>query len=164
MKKNTNSLVMNAILAAMYVVVTAVIAPFGFTNVQFRVSELFNHLVVFNKKYFYGIALGVFIANLLFSPMKAYDLTLGVGHTILSLLITMFICKYVKNLYAKLVINALVFTGMSWIIALELKLAFEAPFWFTYLTVGLGELVVLLVAIPLVIALNKKIDFKTFIK
>ena len=117
-----------------------------------------------NKKYFYGIVLGVFVANLLLSPMKVYDLTFGVAHTIISLLITMFLCKFVKNIYARLLINSFVFTSMMWIIAISLNLATEAPFLLTYLTLAIGEIVVLLVAVPIVSALNEKINFKTLIK
>src|SRR5699024_6126863 len=58
------TLVTNGLLAALYIAVSALIAPFGFTNIQFRLSELFNHFIVFNKKYFIGIILGVFLANL----------------------------------------------------------------------------------------------------
>ena len=61
------TLIVNALIAALYVIITWLIAPFGFTHVQFRASELFNHLIVFNKKYFFGIVLGVFVANLIFS-------------------------------------------------------------------------------------------------
>ncbi|ESU32248.1 hypothetical protein G3A_12350 [Bacillus sp. 17376] len=43
---NTRMIVRNGILAALYIAVSAVIQPFGFTNVQFRVSEMFNHLIV----------------------------------------------------------------------------------------------------------------------
>ncbi len=44
------TLVVNAIVAALYVAVTAAIAPIGFYALQFRISEIFNHLIVFNKK------------------------------------------------------------------------------------------------------------------
>ena len=56
----------SGIIAALYVAVTFLIAPFGFTLVQFRISEMFNHLVVFNKKYIFGIVIGVFVANFSF--------------------------------------------------------------------------------------------------
>lgn len=57
---NIRTLVGNGILAALYIAVSMLIQPFGFTSVQFRISEMFNHLVVFNKKAIYGIVLGVF--------------------------------------------------------------------------------------------------------
>ena len=48
---NIKTLAVNGIVAALYITITFVVQPFGFTNVQFRVSEMFNHLIVFNKKY-----------------------------------------------------------------------------------------------------------------
>ena len=72
----------SGIIAALYVAVTFLIAPFGFTNIQFRLSEMFNHLVVFNKKYIVGVVLGVFIANLLFSELGPIDLVFGVGQSV----------------------------------------------------------------------------------
>jgi uncharacterized membrane protein len=76
---NIKTLAINGIVAALYIAVSFAIQPFGFTAIQFRVSEMFNHLIVFNKKYIYGIILGVFLTNLFFSPMVAYDLVFGVG-------------------------------------------------------------------------------------
>lgn len=63
---STKTIVGNALFAALYIAVSALIQPFGFTNIQFRISEMFNHLVVFNKKFIYGIILGVFLTNLFF--------------------------------------------------------------------------------------------------
>jgi len=156
---NIKTLVTNAILAALYIAVSALVQPFGFSQIQFRISEMFNHLVVFNKNYAYGIVVGVFITNLLFSPMVAYDLIFGVGHSILSLTITIICCRYVKNLWMRMTINTLVFTIMMWLIALELNLALGFPFMFTWLTTAAGELVVLAVGIPVMIALNKRVKF-----
>lgn len=39
------------IIAALYIAVTMLVAPFGFTEVQFRISEMFNHLVAFNPRF-----------------------------------------------------------------------------------------------------------------
>src|SRR5699024_5627295 len=90
------TLVINALVAAMYMVVTALVAPFGFANIQFRLSELFNHLIVLNKKYFFGIVIGVLLANFFFAPMKQ-DMIFGVLHTVLSLGITLFFCRFIKS-------------------------------------------------------------------
>ena len=48
---NVKTMATSGIIAALYVAVTLLVAPFGFTIVQFRISEMFNHLIVFNKKY-----------------------------------------------------------------------------------------------------------------
>lgn len=158
----TKTLAINGIIAALYVVVSLVVAPFGFTNVQFRISEMFNHLVVFNKKYFFGVVIGVFVTNM-FSPMAAYDLTFGVAHSVITLSITIFASKFIKGHIQRMIFNTLLFTFTMFIIAFELNLAFELPFFYTWLTVAAGEFVVLAVGIPLMAALNKRLNFKTMI-
>jgi uncharacterized membrane protein len=153
---NIRTIVVNGILAAVYIAVTMLIQPFGFTNVQFRVSEMLNHLVVFNKKYFFGIVLGVFFANLFFSPMVAYDLVFGVGQSVIAFLITIFSMRYVKNIWARMAVNTLVFTFTMFLIAWELKLAFDLPFLFTWLTTAAGEFVVMAVGAPIMYAVNQR--------
>ncbi|MED4990977.1 QueT transporter family protein [Parageobacillus toebii] len=153
---NIRTIVVNGILAAVYIAVTMLIQPFGFTNVQFRMSEMLNHLIVFNKKYFFGIVLGVFFANLFFSPMVAYDLIFGVGQSVIALLITIFSMRYVKNVWARMAVNTLVFTFTMFLIAWELKLAFDLPFLFTWLTTATGEFVVMAVGAPIMYAVNRR--------
>lgn len=162
-KMNIRTLAGNGILAALYIAVTMFIQPFGFTQIQFRVSEIFNHLVVFNKKYIFGMILGVFLSNLLFSPMKIYDLIFGVGQSIIALLITIACCRFIKNIWARMVINTLVFTFTMFLIALELNLAFGLPFLFSWLTTAIGEFVVMIVGMPIMYALNKRLDFSKLI-
>ncbi|MCD4839254.1 QueT transporter family protein [Neobacillus sedimentimangrovi] len=152
-------IVVNGIVAALYIAVSAMIAPFGFTQVQFRVSEIFNHLIVFNKKYLYGIILGVFLTNLFFSPMKAYDLIFGVGQSLLALTITIVSARYVKSIWKRMMINTLVFTFTMFLIALELHLAFDLPFLFTWLTTAAGEFVVLAVGMPIMYLIHKRVRF-----
>lgn len=158
------TLVGNGILAALYIALSALIQPFGFTNVQFRISEIFNHLVVFNKKYCFGIVLGVFLTNLFFSPLKAYDLVFGVGHSVITLLILIGAMKYIKNVWARLMFNTVLFSFTMFIIAFALKLAYGFPFYFTWLTTAAGEFVVMLVGAPIMYALNKRVNFGKWIK
>ncbi|CAM5780548.1 MULTISPECIES: QueT transporter family protein [Brevibacillus] len=154
------TLVANGILAALYIAVSMLIQPFGFTNVQFRVSEMFNHLVVFNKKYMYGIVLGVFFTNLFFSPMVAYDLVFGVGQSVLALLVTIVSMRFIKGVWARMIFNTIVFTITMFLIAIELNLAFGLPFYFTWLTTALGEFVVMLVGAPIMYVLNKRLNLE----
>jgi uncharacterized membrane protein len=160
---NTRTIVRNGILAALYIAVSALIQPFGFTNVQFRVSEMFNHLIVFNKKYFYGIILGVFLTNLLFSPMMAYDLVFGVGQSVISLLITIFTAKYIKSIITRMIVNTLVFTITMFLIAIELNLAFKLPFLFTWLTTAAGEFTVMAIGIPVMLAIHKRVNLEKLV-
>ena len=152
-------LAITAIIAAVYVAVSMLIAPFGFTQVQFRVSEMFNHLVAFNPRFGFGIVFGVFITNM-FSPLGPIDLVFGVTHSIITLGIFIFICKFVKNILVRLIINTFLFTFTMFIIAFELNIALELPFLWTWLTVAAGEFVVLAVGIPIMYQLNKRLNFK----
>ncbi|WP_416829010.1 QueT transporter family protein [Ectobacillus polymachus] len=157
------TLVGNGIVAALYIAVSAVIQPFGFTNIQFRISEMFNHLVVFNKKYVYGIILGVFLTNLFFSPMVGYDLIFGVGQSILALLTTIVSARFIKSIYKRMLLNAIVFTISMFLIAAELHLALQLPFLLTWLTTAIGEFVVMIVGIPIMYTLNKRVNFEKYV-
>lgn len=157
------TLAVNGILAALYIAVSFFVQPFGFTNIQFRISEMFNHLIVFNKKYIYGIVIGVFITNLVFSPLGMYDLVFGVGQSIIALSITIVSARFIKNIWARMMFNTLVFTFTMFIIAIELNIVIGLPFLFTWLTVALGEFVVMLAGAPIVYYLNKRIDFNKII-
>lgn len=156
-------LAMSAIIAALYIAVTMLVAPISFGQVQFRIAEMFNHLIVFNPRYMLGVVLGVFISNFLLSTIGPIDLIFGVGHTIITLGILIFICKFVKNIIARLVINTLLFTITMFIIAAQLNLVLDFPFWETWLFVALGELAVLAISAPIMYALNKRLHFKNLI-
>ncbi|WP_100012373.1 QueT transporter family protein [Lentibacillus sediminis] len=155
----TRTLVVNSVLAALYVAVSAVIQPIGFSSIQFRIPEMFNHLVVFNKKFFFGIIFGVFLTNLLFSPMRLYDIVFGVGHSAISLGLIILLAKYIKNIWVLLVANTIIFSFNMFIIAFELKLALGFPFLLTWQTTAIGELVVMAIGIPIIFALNKQVKF-----
>ena len=73
----TKALLINAIIATIYVVLTLSLAFISYGAVQFRVAEMLNYLIVFNKKYIPGIVGGVVISNL-WSPMIQYDMIFGV--------------------------------------------------------------------------------------
>ncbi|HLR08782.1 MAG TPA: QueT transporter family protein [Bacillota bacterium] len=159
---NIRPLVMNALIAALYVAASLVIQPIAYSNLQFRVPEIFNHLVVFNKKFFYGIVIGVLLTNL-FSPTGVFDLVFGVAHTALSLGITIFLGKFITNKWALLAVNTLVFSFNMYIIAFELFLALDLPFLITWLTTAVGEITIMAIGIPIMYGLNKKLKFATLL-
>lgn len=166
MNKITKMLAYNGIVAALYIVITMLIQPIAFLGLQFRLPEMFNHLVIFNKKFFFGIVIGVFLANLFFSPMMWLDLIFGVGHTVISLLIAIFVGRYVKNIWARMMINSFVFSFMMFIIAIELEvaevmIALDNPlsFWQNWLLMALGEFIVMAITAPIIYAIDKKMNF-----
>lgn len=153
----------SAIIAALYIAVTFAFAWISFGQVQFRISEIFNHLIAFNPRYFGGVVLGVFISNALFSTIGMIDVIFGVGHTAITLGLLILICKFVKNIWARLVINSLLFTTTMFIIAWELNIVLGFPFWETWLLCAIGEFVVLAVGTPIMYLLNKRLDFQKLI-
>ncbi|WP_342526195.1 QueT transporter family protein [Chryseomicrobium sp. FSL W7-1435] len=157
------TLTVNAIIAALYVTVSLALPMLSYGNIQFRIAEMFNHLIVFNKRYFFGIVAGVFITNL-FSPLGIYDLTFGVAHSIISLTIVLLIIPRLKTDTQKMIANTIVFTFTTFIIAYELLLVLNLPFYLTWLTVAAGELVVLLVGIPIFKKLNERLDFAKLVE
>ncbi|NLG82381.1 MAG: QueT transporter family protein [Bacilli bacterium] len=157
------NLTVNSIIAALYIAITVLIQPIAFTNIQFRIPEIFNHLIVYNKKYFFGIIVGVFLANLFFSPLLPYDLIFGVLHTIVSLCLTMVISRLTKNIWARMLINTIIFSFMMFIIAIELNIALELPLLESYLYCALGELAVMLFGMPVMYLLNKQLPFSELI-
>lgn len=158
------TLIINALVAALYFVVTWLVAPFGFLNIQLRLSELFNHLIVFNKKYFFGIVLGVFISNLFLSPTKA-DLIFGVLHTAVSLGITLLFARFIKSKIALMIINTIVFSFNMFIIAYMLKVFAELKdaFLVLWVSLGISEFVTMTVAILVIYFINKRLDLEKLI-
>lgn len=149
----------SGIIAAVYIAVSLLLAPLSFGAIQLRFSEILNQLIVFNKKYFYAIVIGVFITNL-FSPNGPIDLLFGVGQTALSLGITILSAKFIKSIVARMIFNTVVFSFMMWLIAWELNIIFDLPFGYTWLTVAIGESIVMLIAIPIMLLINKRVHFK----
>ncbi|MFD6442998.1 QueT transporter family protein [Peribacillus sp. NPDC060186] len=156
---NNRILVMSGLLAALYVVVSLVFQPISFGIYQFRVPEILNHLIVFNKKYIYGIVGGVFISNLLFSPMVPYDLIFGVGQSLIALLLVIFASRFIKSIKGRMIVTIIFFTFTMFLIAIELHLALGLPFLFSWMTTAVGEFIVLLVGAPLIYVMNKRIQF-----
>ena len=153
----------SAIIAALYIVVTLIFSAVSFGQVQFRIAEMFNHLVAFNPRYFIGVVLGVLISNALFSTIGVMDIIFGVGHSIITLGLLILICKFVKNIWARLIINSFLFAATMFIIAIELNIVLGLPFWFTWLYCAVGELIVLLVGAPIMYLLNSRLHFKNLI-
>ena len=159
------TMTISGIIAALYVAVSLLVAPFAFGAIQFRIAEMFNHLIVFNKKYFFGIVLGVFVTNI-FSPLGLYDLSFGVAHSVITLSITIFASKYIKGYLGRMIFNTLIFTFTMFIIAFELKLVLvdiTDSFFYIWLTIAAGEFVVLGLGVPIILALNKRLNFKSLI-
>lgn len=151
------TLAYTGIIAALYVVINTVLGGASFGPIQMRVSNTLYQLVAFNKKFYFGLVLGVFIANM-FSPLGWYDLVFGVGTTVLGLGVGILVNKKVSNQLVKQIVIAAFVTLATLLVAIELHMVFGVPILMTWLTVGAGQLVSQVIGIFLIRAISKRFD------
>ena len=133
MEKNTQRirfLVLTALVAAIYTVLTLAIAPLSFGMVQVRFSEMLVLLAFIDRRYAPGLILGCFIANC-FSPFGIMDVVFGTSCTAAAML---GITKYSKTLFGA----SLWAVFCNSFIGIELYL-FGSPLWLSMAMVALGE-------------------------
>ena len=138
-------LVRCAVIAAVYVVVCLVLAPFSYGAVQVRVAEALCLLPVFGAEYIVGVTLGCFLANLPGSTVV--DVVFGTLATLLACLVTYKLRDIrVKGLAIPASLPPVVF-NMIIVGAFEITFFFSdgAPTAmlavFNAVTVGIGELI-----------------------
>ncbi len=144
-----------SMVAALYVALTLALSWLSYREIQFRVAEILVLLCFFRKDYAISLILGCLIANF-FSPQWAIDVPMGTLATIIAVIGVMF---------SKNIIVAGIFPVLSnaLIIGLELFIWDKTPFWLNFLTVGLGELVVIVAGIVIFLGLRKNLSFMSLI-
>lgn len=159
MKQSIRQLTLNSMIAAIYLVVAIFLPSYG--PLQLRLAEMFAHLPLYDRRYSLGLVLGVALANIR-SSFGIYDVIFGTLHTIISLWIVSKIIKKEDSIIKKMLINTLVFSIMSFILALMVAyLSNElAVFWTLYASFAASIALVMLGTIPLLLFLDKQINFK----
>ncbi len=137
MKISIKDITYNAIIAALYVVLTLVTYPISFLGIQFRVAEILVLLCFYRRDYVIGLTLGCIIANL-FSAIGMLDAIFGAIATLLSCLAVSFCRHLVVACLLPVVLN-------GFAIGIELYALLGELFWISVGTVALGELAVLVV-------------------
>ena len=143
----------NAMIAAVYAVLTILISPIAYGAIQMRLTEIIVLLACYNKKFIPGLTIGCLLANLA-SPMGLYDICFGTAATLIAC-IGMYLCK---NLFAGAFIGG-DFNGL--LVGYELYLAFSLPFMINAFYVFVGEFAVLLIGAILFKLLERN---ETFMK
>lgn len=160
-KMNIKKLTRQAVVAAIYVVLTIALAPFGYGPIQFRLSEILAILPFFNSEYILAITVGCFISNIA-STVGSVDMIVGTFQT----LICAYIMSKMKNLYLACIVPIL---GMV-LIALEIFFMMPNPTGFFVILIELmcSEFIVIyIIGIPIFYILNrnekikKLLNFKT---
>ncbi|QEA31562.1 QueT transporter family protein [Secundilactobacillus malefermentans] len=151
-----------AVVAALYVVITMVLAPFSFAAVQVRLAEMFNILAIFNKRYVVAVTLGVAISNFLMSSLGLIDVVWGSLSTLFTLILLRFIIPHVKGFIPRLIVGDLWVTFSMFTIAAEIafigKTAFWPTFWLSWGTIAIGEFISLTIGAILLYIMNKRIN------
>ncbi len=148
-KIKTKTIALTGITAALYMAATLAVSPIAYGSVQFRISEVMVLLAWVNPVFAPGLILGCALANL-FSPLGVIDLLFGTFHTFCSVMMI----SRTKNMFAA----SLWPTVFSFIIGLELHIAFSAPFIESTLWVMLGEFICISCIGCAVFALIRKND------
>lgn len=141
-------LVRCAAIAAVYVVLCLVLAPFSYGAVQVRVAEALCLLPVFGAEYIVGVTLGCFLANLFGSTIL--DVIFGTLATLLACLVTYRLRNVrIKGLAIPASLPPVLFNAV--IVGIEITVFFtdftamSAPVWLLCLTngisVGIGEII-----------------------
>ena len=153
MRFNANKITKIAVVAALYAVLTLILAPFSYGPIQFRVSEVMVLLAFFDPMYIVGLTIGCFIANIL-GPNGIMDVVFGTLATFVSvsaIALTRKMAKKDNNLMVLLSIASMwptLFNGL--IIGWMLYYLYKLPLLLTIGQVALGEAVVVsIVGIPI---------------
>lgn len=144
-KLSVRRLVRCAVIAAVYVVVCLVLAPFSYGAVQVRVAEALCLLPIFGAEYIVGVTLGCFLANLIGST--AIDVVFGTLATLMACLVTYKLRNVrIKGLAIPASLPPVVF-NMIIVGAFEITFFFSdgaptaALAAFNAVTVGIGEII-----------------------
>jgi uncharacterized membrane protein len=154
---DTKKLLKVSLVAAIYAVITYVLAPISFGAVQFRLSEVMTLLAFVDPLYVPALTLGCAIANL-FSPAGVLDVIVGTAATFIA---TFAMSKSKNMIIASLyptIVNAVMIGAM-------LYYAFNLPLVLSALQVGAGEFVVVtLIGVPIFKLLSRDKNLKNMLK
>ena len=130
-------LVQAAMIAAIYVVLTVLFAPFSFGEIQVRIAEALTILPVFTPAAIPGLFMGCIIGNI-FGGSILPDIIFGSLATLIGAVFTYLLRKQTKYLapLPPIISNTL-------IVPLVLRYAYgiNLPIPFLMMTIGIGEVI-----------------------
>jgi len=131
----TNYLIRNAIIAALYAVLTIGLAPFSYGPIQIRISEFMTLLAYTNRKFIPGLVVGCILANI-GSPYGPLDIVVGTFATFLALYAMRFCTTFfMASLMPVLFNGVIVGLELMYLAALPKGISLVAAIFY----IGLGE-------------------------
>lgn len=156
MKTKMNFIVINAMIACVYAVLTLVCSPLSYGAIQFRFAEILVFLAFYNRRFIPGLVIGCLIANA-FSPMGIYDVIFGTLATLLTCIALTKVSHLLSAAFWGAFLNGL-------IVGAELYFILDLPFLINAGYVFAGEGLVLIVGVLIFKVLEKNHTFmKTYI-
>lgn len=156
-RTSLHELTKTALVTALYVAVTLLLVVISFGAIQLRLSEMFNYLALFHKRYIIAVTLGVIISNFM-SPMWFIDVPVGGIATFIVLVICRYATSNMTNVIYKMIVTALIFACSMFTVAGQLYFIFDYPFFHTWLFVALGELLSMAIGGIIIYFVSKKVD------
>lgn len=137
--KNKNVLFMThaAMIAAIYVVLTYIFAPFSFGEVQIRIAEALTILPVFTPAAIPGLFIGCLIGNILGGAILP-DIIFGSLATLIGAIFTYMLRDQHKVLA---ILPPIISNTIIVPFVLKLGYGVNLPIPFMMLTVGIGEII-----------------------
>ncbi len=159
--KNKSILFMTqaAMIAALYVVLTILFAPFGFGEIQVRIAEALTILPLFTPAAIPGLFIGCMIGNIIGGAILP-DIIFGSIATLIGACFTYLLRKQHKLLapLPPIVSNTLI---IPWI--LRYAYGIPLPVAFMMLTVGVGEVISCGVLGMILLSALQKYEHRIFI-
>jgi len=170
MRFKTYLIAQAGIIAAAYIVLTMLVAPFAFGSIQFRISEALTALSVLTPAAIPGLFLGCLLSNIL-NPQNLglIDIVFGSLATLIAAVITWFLSRSIREQDKKLIswqtglalLPQVVVNGL--IVGSYLPFLLLPPAEQTLLNIALSVLavalseavVVYLIGVPLLLGLRK---------
>lgn len=146
--KKTNNLSKQAMIAALYTVISLVMAPIAFGSVQARISEALTLLPVFGIGNVWGVTVGCFLTNLVglatgANILGSLDIIFGTAATLVAALLTYLFRNIrikgmpVLSVLPPVIINAVV---VGWELCIMINGEFHPVIFAAQaISVGLGE-------------------------
>ncbi len=158
---NSKSLCRAGVIAGLYCVLTVIVAPLSYGQVQFRFAEALTVLPLFFPEAVLGLTTGCFIANILGNG--TLDLILGTLATLISSLLTSLAGRKIKKFAVKLIVGEIFPVVINALLVPFTFLAFsklKSGYFIGVLTVGGGQLAVIATLGTFLAVALRKIEIK----
>lgn len=149
---NTRTLVRAALIAALYTVLTLLLQPLSYGEVQIRVSEALTLLPILLPEAVPALAVGCLLANIL-GGCTIFDIVFGTLATLLAALCT----RRLRNRFWLAALMPVLFNGVIVGAVVHYCYAPVFPLPLSMLSVAAGEAVACLVVGPLLIRVMQRI-------